>query len=269
MKNDLKQLLSTALTALNQINDAYAAQRLVVEFETGKRTFTAPILEGAKERALSAEQIEKLSLDTWEAIVMELASTARPFAPPQTSVSDKPWGIRGGRGNKWVTHEVNMAFATEAEAQEVADSLDTKEGRWGFTAERFTSIADDGWPAELADVDLTGATPAVLERAAEQVGEKLAGVHAPICVGTLGCIRPGEARAPAVWPRALPEAHGHDEPCPLCTKPCNAFAGDPGLWPIALVVRDGEVGAMRWHHMSCVSERLARLVAIESGGSRH
>lgn len=52
-------------------------------------------------------------------------------------MSDKPWGIRGGRGNEWITHTVPMSFATEAEAQELADSFDTKEGRWGFCAEMF------------------------------------------------------------------------------------------------------------------------------------
>src|SRR5271157_5182444 len=51
-------------------------------------------------------------------------------------MNNKPWGIRGGRSNEWITHEVPMSFATEAEAQEVADSFDTKD-KWYFCAEMF------------------------------------------------------------------------------------------------------------------------------------
>ncbi len=128
----------------------------------------------------------------------------RPLRGPTREVPvDKPWGIRGGRHNEWVTHSVPMAFTAEDEAQELADSFDTKEGRWSFTAERFTPVADDGWPADLTGVDVTGAPPHVLRRASEQAGEKLAGVHAPIAVGALGPLKPGEVRAPAVWPTEL------------------------------------------------------------------
>ena len=51
-------------------------------------------------------------------------------------MSYKKWGIRGGRGNEWITHEVPMSFATEAEAQEIADTFDHKD-KWFFWAEMF------------------------------------------------------------------------------------------------------------------------------------
>lgn len=51
-------------------------------------------------------------------------------------------------------------------------------------------------------------------------------------------------------------ANGHDAPCYYCQKPCNALAGNPGLWPVGLPHAD-EPGVLKWHHQSCVTERLA------------
>lgn len=48
---------------------------------------------------------------------------------------------------------------------------------------------------------------------------------------------------------------GDNEPCYYCGKPCNAFAGDPGLWPVGFAQADG-TGICRWHHSRCVVERL-------------
>ncbi len=44
------------------------------------------------------------------------------------------WGVWDHHGNRWVTREVEMKFLTEAEAQEHADSFDTKEGRRYYEA---------------------------------------------------------------------------------------------------------------------------------------
>lgn len=47
---------------------------------------------------------------------------------------------------------------------------------------------------------------------------------------------------------------GHGEPCYYCADPCNALAGDPGRWPIAMCHAD-EPGRMKWHHTRCVESR--------------
>lgn len=48
---------------------------------------------------------------------------------------------------------------------------------------------------------------------------------------------------------------GHKERCYYCGRPCNSLAGNPGEWPIALCHRDAP-GKVKWHHASCVHERL-------------
>ncbi len=48
---------------------------------------------------------------------------------------------------------------------------------------------------------------------------------------------------------------GHGAICPLCSLPCNAMAGNPGLWPIPLPDPD-QPGKILYHHMGCVAERL-------------
>lgn len=49
---------------------------------------------------------------------------------------------------------------------------------------------------------------------------------------------------------------GHGDPCYYCGKPCNGFAGNPGEWPIPLCHAD-DPGRVKWHHIDCVSSRLA------------
>lgn len=51
------------------------------------------------------------------------------------------------------------------------------------------------------------------------------------------------------------EPEGHGAPCHYCGEPCNSYAGNPGLWPIPLCHADAP-GVVKWHHTSCVSERL-------------
>jgi hypothetical protein len=48
---------------------------------------------------------------------------------------------------------------------------------------------------------------------------------------------------------------GHKSPCYYCKEPCDALAGNPGLWPIPLCHAD-EPGVVKWHHIGCVSDRL-------------
>ena len=48
---------------------------------------------------------------------------------------------------------------------------------------------------------------------------------------------------------------GHDAACYYCNKPCNAFAGNPGLWPIPLCHAD-DPGHVKWHHTECIAQRL-------------
>lgn len=48
---------------------------------------------------------------------------------------------------------------------------------------------------------------------------------------------------------------GHMAPCYYCGLPCNAAAGNPGLWPVGLCHPEAP-GVLRWHHTGCVSRRL-------------
>lgn len=51
--------------------------------------------------------------------------------------------------------------------------------------------------------------------------------------------------------------HGHDEKCEHCGEPCDAFAGNPSLWPTPLYSKvPGKVG---YWHMGCASKRLRQL----------
>jgi hypothetical protein len=56
---------------------------------------------------------------------------------------------------------------------------------------------------------------------------------------------------------------GHDEPCYICGKLTNSFAGDPGKWPVALVPVDGTPGMARWHCAGCVHDAMrAKAIAV-------
>lgn len=48
---------------------------------------------------------------------------------------------------------------------------------------------------------------------------------------------------------------GYREPCYYCQVECDPLAGNPGLWPVGLP-HAGEPGVFKWHHQSCVLERL-------------
>ncbi len=52
-------------------------------------------------------------------------------------------------------------------------------------------------------------------------------------------------------------APGDEEPCVVCSKPCNSFAGNPGLWPVRL----DNTG---WRHIGCVNDLLREREALES-----
>jgi len=65
-------------------------------------------------------------------------------------------------------------------------------------------------------------------------------------------------------PPEITGGQGHNKPCYYCGEPCNGFAGDPGLWPLAFCHRD-EPGVMRWHHSRCVTRRLVENQPPEKG----
>jgi hypothetical protein len=65
-----------------------------------------------------------------------------------------------------------------------------------------------------------------------------------------------KARAEVARLTALQTTHeGHEQPCYYCGEPCNALAGNPGLWPVGLHHRE-DPGVVKWHHDRCVSLRL-------------
>lgn len=57
---------------------------------------------------------------------------------------------------------------------------------------------------------------------------------------------------------------GHGKPCYYCGDPCNDLSGNPSEWAIPLCHPD-EPGIVKWHHIGCVGNRLARLDLLESG----
>jgi len=60
--------LDRALEVLHGIGSAYFARKALE-----RPNLTAPLRESMRRKALTDEQIERLALDTWEAIAMELA----------------------------------------------------------------------------------------------------------------------------------------------------------------------------------------------------
>jgi hypothetical protein len=54
---------------------------------------------------------------------------------------------------------------------------------------------------------------------------------------------------------------GYNEPCYYCGEPCNAVAGNPGMWPVALCHPD-DPGVVKYHHHDCVAERLEAQPAL-------
>lgn len=60
---------------------------------------------------------------------------------------------------------------------------------------------------------------------------------------------------------ALRECDGHNAPCYYCGKPCSSLSAHPNLWPLPLCHED-DPGVMKWHHTSCVHERLNELAAL-------
>lgn len=53
---------------------------------------------------------------------------------------------------------------------------------------------------------------------------------------------------------------GEDGPCFYCGEQTCSVAGDPGRWPLVFCQPEG-TGIVRFHHTSCVTERLAALAA--------
>jgi hypothetical protein len=47
-----------------------------------------------------------------------------------------------------------------------------------------------------------------------------------------------------------------NEPCHYCGEPCDALAGNPGLWPLGFAHSE-DPGVCKWHHARCVTQRLA------------
>ena len=62
---------------------------------------------------------------------------------------------------------------------------------------------------------------------------------------------------------SLAALEGHEKPCHYCGELCSSVAGNPARWPIPLCHSD-EPGVVKWHHVGCVSARLARLAALEA-----
>jgi hypothetical protein len=56
---------------------------------------------------------------------------------------------------------------------------------------------------------------------------------------------------------------GHNQLCYYCKGLCNALTGNPGEWPLCFTHPD-EPGKAKWHHVSCVQERLAEVERLKA-----
>lgn len=56
--------------------------------------------------------------------------------------------------------------------------------------------------------------------------------------------------------------------CYYCGEGCEAYAGNPGRWPVALCHPD-EPGVTKWHHVECVSRRLELLARAAAAVREH
>lgn len=120
-------------------------------------------------------------------------------------------------------------------------------------------------PTELTDEQLQRAAHIVFEK----VNYATASHNFPPDSGYINAVKamlemfrlsiPEEAEAVINLPQ------GHDEPCFYCGEPCEAFAGDPGRWPLGFCQPDG-TGITRWHHTRCVTARLFPTPAAEVTG---
>ena len=54
-----------------------------------------------------------------------------------------------------------------------------------------------------------------------------------------------------------------DGPCFYCGEPTVSVAGNPGKWPLVFAQHDG-TGKAKYHHVECVSRRLAGSVGVPS-----
>jgi hypothetical protein len=61
-------------------------------------------------------------------------------------------------------------------------------------------------------------------------------------------------------------ARGHEQPCYYCGETCNALAGNPAKWPLGFPHKE-EPGAVKYHHVGCVMDRLDCLETQESVGN--
>ncbi len=60
------------------------------------------------------------------------------------------------------------------------------------------------------------------------------------------------------------QGNGHEKPCYYCGKTCDRLAANPSEWPIPLCHSD-DPGKVKFHHIGCVSERLAELDHLRLG----
>ncbi len=61
-----QEIIDRLMNALHDIGGAYTARRAL------ERNLTEPLRKSMTEKALTDEQIEKLALDTWEAVALAL-----------------------------------------------------------------------------------------------------------------------------------------------------------------------------------------------------
>lgn len=61
----------------------------------------------------------------------------------------------------------------------------------------------------------------------------------------------------------LRSLQGSGEPCAICGESCDGFAGDPGLWPVA-ICRKGDAGIPKWYHSGCIGKQLDAVAELEA-----
>ena len=116
-----------------------------------------------------------------------------------------------------------------------------------------------------SDEDATEVVKALEYRAYQGIGSPPEWfVHSANPVGAKNIIA-GMQRAEKFWEDngKSGRVDGHNQPCYYCGKPCDVYAGNPGMWPLVFCHKD-EPGKAKYHHAKCVSRRLDRLKFFES-----
>ena len=176
------------------------------------------------------------------------AEIARLRAPPEADVMEIVKAIRRrvNQGADWALNYTEAGHALTAYGDQRLQEGDKE-----------ASAQYPRWAKEYGDQRAREARAAAIEEAAQRVRERdeaRAETERHPWYGPCDALAPGGECAECLKIR---EINGHDEPCLICLKPCNTFAGNPSLWPVRL-------GNDGWHHVGCLNDALRELERLRA-----